>query len=41
MMYLNIWNSAKAKTNLDDLVRSWDDEEKRLQEQLAEAQQCW
>jgi len=41
MMYLNVWNSPKGKAALDDLVRSWDDEEKKLQEQLVEAQQCW
>ena len=41
MMYLHVWNSPKGKTNLDDLVKSWDDEEKELQDKLAEAQQCW
>jgi len=41
MMYLNVWNSPKGKPCLDDLVASWDDEEKKLQEKLAEAQQSW
>ena len=41
MMYLNVWISPKGKSKYDDLIRSWDEDEKKLQEQLAEAQQCW
>jgi hypothetical protein len=41
MMYLNVWNSPKAKSKAYDLVDDWDKEERKLREQLAEAQQCW
>ena len=40
MMHLNVWNPTKgqlAQAQLDELVQSWDDEEKALKEQLAQA----
>ena len=40
-MYLNVWNSAKAKITAETVLQDWDKEEQELLEKLAEAQQCW
>jgi hypothetical protein len=41
MMYLNVWNSPKAKPTAEVVMEDWDKEEKELLAKLAEAQQCW
>jgi len=41
MMYLNVWNSPKAKITKAGVMEDWDKEEKELLAKLAEAQQCW
>jgi hypothetical protein len=41
MMYLNVWNSPKAKISQETVLEDWDKEERKLREQLAKAQQCW
>ena len=40
-MYLNVWNSPKARISKETVLEVWDKEEKELLAKLAEAQQCW
>ena len=40
-MYLNVWNSPKAKLAQATVLEDWDKQEKELLAKLAEAQQCW